>query len=128
MRSGTKEWVEFAERDYDAAMLLAESHNPSFEIIAYHCQQTAEKYLKAILIENDKPVPHIHDLGKLNTECRKIQTELDVIQGICERLTPFGTVTRYPGSAMKVGSEHLPLVLAWTEEIRNNIRLQLKLS
>ncbi len=128
MRSGTEEWVEFAERDYDAANLLAESHNPPFEIIAYHCQQTAEKYLKAILIENDKPVPHIHDLGKLNTECRKFQTELNVIQGICERLTPFGTVTRYPGSAMKVGPEHLPLVLAWTEKIRNTVRLQLKLS
>ncbi|MCK5674441.1 MAG: HEPN domain-containing protein [Spirochaetales bacterium] len=54
MHSGTKEWVEFAERDYDAAMLLAESHNPSFEIIAYHCQQAAEKYLKAMLIENYK--------------------------------------------------------------------------
>ncbi len=53
-------------------------------------------------------VLHIHDLGKLNSECRKIQTELAVIQDICERLTPFGTVTRYPGSSMKVSSVHLP--------------------
>ncbi len=127
MHSGTKEWVEFAERDYEASMLLAESHNPPFEIIAYHCQQTAEKYLKAFLIENDQPVPFIHDLGKLNSECRKILPDLSVIQNICERLTPFGTVTRYPGSPMKVSSEHLPLVIVWTQKIRETIRSQLKL-
>ena len=68
------------------------------------------------------------DLGKLNNECRKLQTDLDVLQGICESLTPFGTVTRYPGSSMKVGPEHLPLVLSWTKKIREIIRIQLKLS
>lgn len=124
MGSGTKEWVEFAERDYDASLLLAESYNPPLEIIGYHCQQTAEKYLKALLIENDQPVLFIHDLGKLNSECRKILPELSVIQDICERLTPFGTVTRYPGSSMKVSSEHLPLVLSWNQKIRDVVRKQ----
>ncbi|HAK46767.1 MAG TPA: DNA-binding protein [Spirochaeta sp.] len=128
MLNGTKEWVDFAERDYEASMLLANSHTPSFEIIAYHCQQAAEKYLKAMLIENNKPVPHIHDLGKLNLECSNFQAELSVIQDICERLTPFGTVTRYPGSSMQVGSEHLPLIISWTEEIRKIIRNQLGIS
>ncbi len=128
MNSGAKEWVEFAERDYEASLLLAKSHNPPFEIIGYHCQQTAEKYLKALLIENNQPVLFIHDLGKLNTECRKLLPYLSIIQGICERLTPFGTVTRYPGSSMKVGAEHLPLVLTWTQKIRDVVRKQLKLT
>ncbi len=109
-------------------MLLAKSHNPPLEIITYHCQQTAEKYLKALLIENNQPVPFIHDLGKLNSECRKILPELSEIQNICERLTPFGTVTRYPGGSMKVSSEHLPLVLSWNQNIRDIIRTQLQLS
>ena len=65
-----------------------------------------------------------HDLGKLNSECRKILPELSVIQDICERLTPFGTVTRYPGSSMKVSSEHLPLVLSWNQKIRDVVRKQ----
>ena len=46
MLPGTEEWVDFAERDYEASKLLADSHNPPFGIIAYYCQQTAEKYLK----------------------------------------------------------------------------------
>ena len=128
MNSGATEWVEFAERDYEASLLLAKSHNPPLEIIAYHCQQTAEKYLKAFLIENDQPVLFIHDLGKLNSECRKILPDLSVIQNICERLTPFGTVTRYPGSSMKVESVHLPLVISWTQKIRDVVRKQLKVS
>lgn len=38
MKSGTEEWIKFAERDYEAAKVLSETHNPPFEIIAYHCQ------------------------------------------------------------------------------------------
>ena len=127
MLIGTQEWVEFAERDFEASKFLAESHNPPFEIIACHCQQTAEKYLKAMLIEDGQQVPFIHDLGKLNSECRKIRSELSSIQNICESLTPFGTVTRYPGGPMKVNPEHLPLVLSWAQSIRNAIRMQLEL-
>jgi HEPN domain-containing protein len=128
MNNGTREWIEYAERDYEASTVLADSNNPPFEIIAYHCQQAAEKYLKAVLIEYDQPIPFIHDLGKLNSECRKILHSLSDIQNICERLTPFGTVTRYPGGGMVVGPEHLPLVVAWIREIRNVIREQLHLS
>ncbi len=126
MLNGTEEWIEFAERDFEVSKLLAETINPPLEIIAYHCQQAAERYLKAVLIEGNQPVPFIHDLGKLNIECQKINPELSVIQSICERLTPFGTVTRYPGGAMSVEPEHLPLVLSWVQIIRKTIRGQLR--
>jgi hypothetical protein len=29
MKSGTTEWIKFAERDYEAAKVLAETHNPT---------------------------------------------------------------------------------------------------
>jgi len=43
MLHGTEEWIEFAERDFEVSILLAETFNPPLEIIAYHCQQAAEK-------------------------------------------------------------------------------------
>jgi len=43
MKTLTREWLEYAEHDLYAAKLLAESHKPPFEVIAYHCQQSAEK-------------------------------------------------------------------------------------
>lgn len=52
MKTLTREWLEYAEHDLYAAKLLAESHKPPFEVIAYHCQQSAEKAIKALLIEH----------------------------------------------------------------------------
>ena len=85
--------MNFAERNFEASRLLIDSHNPPYEIIAYHCRQSAEKYLKTLFIEYGQLVPYIHDLGKLNLECRKVVPVLSEIQNYGERLTPFGTVT-----------------------------------
>lgn len=87
-------------------------------IIAYHCQQASEKYLKACLLESEKEIPFIHDLGRLNRICVETYPDMDEIQSACERLTPFGTVTRYLGSSMSVTEDHIPLVLALAEKVR----------
>lgn len=41
-----KEWFEIAERDLASAEFLQEMRPIPVEIICYHCQQSAEKYLK----------------------------------------------------------------------------------
>ena len=41
-----KEWFETADLDYGSALFLLEMKPMPFEIICYHCQQCAEKYLK----------------------------------------------------------------------------------
>lgn len=43
-----KEWLEFAKMDLDAAKHLNDTFYPKpLQIICYHCQQSAEKALKA---------------------------------------------------------------------------------
>lgn len=37
MKDGTAEWIQYAEHDYEAAIVLNQSHNRPLEIIAYHC-------------------------------------------------------------------------------------------
>ena len=60
------EWVEKAEADYKAAAALNRRRKePLPDIVCYHCQQSAEKYLKAYLIAQSMPPPHIHDLVQL---------------------------------------------------------------
>ena len=45
------EWVEKAEGDYRAAVILNRIRKePVPDGVCYHCQQSAEKYLKAFLI------------------------------------------------------------------------------
>ena len=48
-------WIEKAENDILTSRFLAETMHPApAEIICFHCQQAAEKYLKAFLVYNDQ--------------------------------------------------------------------------
>ena len=63
MKRMTREWVRKAEDDFQAAELLAAGGKLLHDQICFHCQQSTEKYLKALLHElgvaftrpNDKP-------------------------------------------------------------------------
>jgi HEPN domain-containing protein len=60
-----KDWISFARMDLSAAIYL-QGHSPlPIEMICYHCQQAAEKALKAVLASHDADIPRIHDLTKL---------------------------------------------------------------
>lgn len=44
-----KSWLAKAQHDLGSAQLLANNANPYFDTAIYHCQQAAEKALKAFL-------------------------------------------------------------------------------
>lgn len=62
MKRETAKWVRKAEHDWKAAHKLANEDLPLRDIVCFHCQQAAEKYLKAILQETGLVVPRTHDL------------------------------------------------------------------
>lgn len=66
MKKGTKVWLDFADRDLQAARLLVDSEYVS-NVVLFHAQQCVEKCLKALLEENGVLVPHIHSVVKLNS-------------------------------------------------------------
>lgn len=118
MKSLTREWLEYAEHDLYAAKLLAESHKPPFEVIAYHCQQSAEKSIKALLIEHGEPLPRTHDMGVL---CKLVSDFYDGFTNYledCDRLTPYGVITRYPGSPLSIGKEHVSQALKTAAKVQ----------
>lgn len=57
----------------------------------FTAQQAGEKALKAYLINQDKNIKKIHDLGALLEECIKIDGNLE-----CITLTDYYAPTRYP--------------------------------
>ena len=62
------DWERFAEMDYITANHLDKTLYPKpMEIICYHCQQCAEKYLKALTEHIGKEIEKTHDLGNLAT-------------------------------------------------------------
>ena len=51
MKPLTKEWVKKAERDFTSANREWRARkNPNYDGLCFHCQQCAEKYLKACLL------------------------------------------------------------------------------
>ena len=61
-----KDWLFLAERDLAVAEHLASTMFPiPTEVVAFFCQQAAEKYLKGALVVMGEEPPFIHDLDDL---------------------------------------------------------------
>lgn len=65
MKRRTAQWVLKAEEDMEIARSLAALAKPKRDGACFHCQQAAEKYLKALLQETGRAVPRTHELEDL---------------------------------------------------------------
>lgn len=66
MTPETKSWLDFAQQDFLVAQHLYGALYPKpLEIICYHCQQAAEKAIKAVMVSLGCPggLPKRHDLS-----------------------------------------------------------------
>src|ERR1022692_3820879 len=91
-------WAEKAEHDLTACRTLNASSDAPWDIVVFHAQQAAEKYLKALLVHHDKIVPKIHDLERLLDLCSQLDASLPTLSTECRRLTQLGFASRYPDS------------------------------
>ena len=98
MREVTKEWIFKVEGDYRSAeALLHEIEIPEIDSTCFHCQQCAEKYVKAYLTEHDVEFPRNHDLVRLLELCLKADESFEKIRNNLRRLENYGVIIRYPG-------------------------------
>jgi HEPN domain-containing protein len=93
----TRSWVEKAEEDARVARVLMESDLRGFaSTIAFHCQQAAEKYLKACLVSGRIEFPKTHDFGQLITLGFGLSTSFEQMRRPTDRLQPYAVEARYP--------------------------------
>jgi HEPN domain-containing protein len=97
-KTEVQEWLDFAERDLDVAVILSEHHPIAREIVCYHCQQAVEKYLKAYLVSAGVSFEKVHDLERIAAMCAPFDDTLGRFKDSFRSLTVFGVVTRYPSS------------------------------
>jgi HEPN domain-containing protein len=99
MKAAAQEWVDKAEADFAAALLLRKSRKKhSRDIVCFHLQQCVEKYLKARLEEASIPFPKIHDLEKLLLLAITIEPAWVSMRPAMAALTDYAVEIRYPGS------------------------------
>jgi HEPN domain-containing protein len=63
----------------------------------FHCQQAAEKALKALLAWHDEPFRKTHDLSVLGAQCAALEPELSGLFDRLDDLTEYAWIFRYPG-------------------------------
>ena len=86
-------WLRKAASDLVA--MRASAQAGSFDAACFHAQQAAEKYLKAYLIDRDRPVPHTHNLYKLFALCSESEPAFQQLIDTADLLTPFAVEARY---------------------------------
>lgn len=93
----TRNWLNKAKRDLLSARQLAEGGVPLLDTAAYHCQQAAEKAIKAYLVFHDVRFEKTHDLDVLLSQADKIDPAFSVCRESGRVLTPLAVEFRYPG-------------------------------
>ncbi len=123
MTPEVKEWYDLAVVDLGVARHLNETYYPKpIEIICYHCQQAAEKAIKALIVYYGAQggMPKLHDLSFLLNQIKNQVTIDEKYYDYADTLTPYGVAIRYPNElfleernckeAMQYASEILSLV------------------
>ena len=98
MNPAVAEWVSKAEGDFlTAGRELRARKSPNYDAVCFHSQQRAEKYLKAVLQENDKRIPKIHFLLELLAMILKFDGSYEFLKADLEVLEDYAVKFRYPG-------------------------------
>ncbi len=112
-----RQWLDKADLDMRVALYVAgeaaEKHGFG-PILGFHCQQAAEKYLKAALTRADIGFPKTHDLQFLLELAEPILGSQVLSPSDASWLTTFGVEIRYPSDSpeMLPGDERRAIDIA----------------
>lgn len=99
MNPAVAEWVAKAEGDFlTAGRELRARKSPNYDAVCFHAQQCAEKYLKAVLQENGKHIPKIHNLVELMILCEEIDNSFEMLRADLVTMERYSVRVRYPGN------------------------------
>ena len=114
----TRRWIERAQGDLRAAEICA-TELPATAL--FHCQQAAEKYLKAYLTWNQKVFRKTHELRELATACALIDPALKSVLDPAETLSKYAWKFRYPGAPYAPDAQEAAAGLTLAEQVRTAI-------
>ena len=99
-------WFELAGDDVRMAeFAMAEG---ILQQVCFHCEQAAEKLLKAYLVWKKGFYPKTHSLIQLLHLCRMEDSNFEDLAEPCELLDQFYVATRYPDAPIGTGPAGSP--------------------
>jgi HEPN domain-containing protein len=99
MNELSSKWVAYAVSDLENARVLLEHGRGSktYDTVCYLCQQSIEKYLKAVLTEHRIAFKKTHSLVYLIDLLKDVLPEFEFHLGSINILDTYSISTRYPG-------------------------------
>jgi HEPN domain-containing protein len=130
IRQYVQAWISKANNDLKSAeiILAAETESPPLDTVCFHCQQAAERYLKAFLVFHGKSFPFSHNLADLVVVCMEVDESFASIRKNAETLTPFAVEVRYPDDFYMPTLQEAEDAYAIADEIRNYVFARLPVS
>jgi len=93
-----KAWMIKAWRDLETARRVGGGQPPFLDVAVYHCQQAAEKAVKAFLVHHGEPYEKTHDIEVLVDLACEIDPSFSNLADAADTLTPYATRFRYPNA------------------------------
>ena len=97
-----KAWMIKAWRDLETARRAATGEPPFYDVAVYHCQQAAEKAVKAFLVHHGKSYEKTHDIEVLADLACEVDSNFSKLADAADALTPYATRFRYPNATFAV--------------------------
>lgn len=119
MAEAFEEWLVLAKTDLGVAEHLDRTYYPKpLEIICYHCQQAAEKAIKALIVSKGAQggMPKLHDLSFLLDQMKNLVQIPEAYYDYADELTPYGVAVRYP-SELLLEERHATSALAHADAL-----------
>lgn len=115
-------WFEKAEHDFVAIRRVMVGDDVPWDVVTFHAQQAAEKYLEGFLRFHDTRPPKIHDLSRLLDLCLAHDESLAPLRSGCIELTDAGYQSRYPDTTDDPGEDLAKHAIEIARRISDAIR------
>jgi HEPN domain-containing protein len=91
-----RSWLTKAATDLRSARVLGSVEDAPLDTAIYHCQQAAEKAMKAFLVHCGITPAKTHDIRKLTIEAADYEPRFNDLMLMSAALTPYAWQFRYP--------------------------------
>jgi HEPN domain-containing protein len=126
LQKKVRRWIEYGNADLRLAEIgFSMGENAPFHLIAFHAQQSVEKYLKGCLVFFGVDVPYTHNLIHLMSLCPGYEEWEGSLQEL-KILTQYSISTRYPGVDTEVTEQEARDALEIARRAIDTIRSNLK--
>jgi len=112
------QWFSLAEHDLGTAKIIFLNLPEYYEIVAFHCQQSIEKYIKGLLVFYGVSFEKSHDLVYLKD---LLVDNVEIEKALIRRITTlksYAVQLRYPNNVKHLEKSQLEEAINTAEEMR----------